>query len=209
MANSIALVFSKIIDPANPLHLEDECKEDPTDWEFGMTMLRTQPRTPQIDKPEELSSMSEKNPELSKNSRNDGGKQKADKESFVIRLVDPDEVVDPAILDNQSLTEDEDDYESKSEASSDSSLVPYDLSDDGADLKKRFSQLTDIILALRKSDDPDGVCDSISKMNILKIQIFQKECQLYQMLGVNLYPLVCIGRHNIYALFFYNIYLVN
>lgn len=44
-----------------------------------------------------------------------------------------------------------------SDVSSDSSLPPYDLSDDDTDLKIKFSQLVDVVGALRKSDDADGV----------------------------------------------------
>ena len=43
------------------------------------------------------------------------------------------------------------------DASSDSSLEPYDLSDDDTDLQKNFTHLSDISAALRKPDDLDGV----------------------------------------------------
>ncbi|XP_057769098.1 uncharacterized protein LOC130989177 [Salvia miltiorrhiza] len=36
MASSIALVFSKIIDPNNPLYLDDSCQEETIDWDFGL-----------------------------------------------------------------------------------------------------------------------------------------------------------------------------
>ena len=43
------------------------------------------------------------------------------------------------------------------DASSDSSLEPYDLSDDDTDLQKNFTHLSDLAAALRKPDDLDGV----------------------------------------------------
>jgi telomere length regulation protein len=65
---------------------------------------------------------------------------------------------------NEQLEEEERDEESMNpDASSDSFLEPYDLSDDDTDLQKKFIHLTDLAAALRKSDDPDCVSLSFSK----------------------------------------------
>uniref|UniRef100_A0A453P0E6 Telomere length regulation protein conserved domain-containing protein n=1 Tax=Aegilops tauschii subsp. strangulata TaxID=200361 RepID=A0A453P0E6_AEGTS len=48
------------------------------------------------------------------------------------------------------------------DASSDSSLEPYDLSDDDTDLQKNFTHLSDLAAALRKPDDLDGVESALS-----------------------------------------------
>ncbi|KAL6997026.1 hypothetical protein U1Q18_007149 [Sarracenia purpurea var. burkii] len=77
------------------------------------------------------------------------------------KLVDPDEIIDPATLNNQLVSGEEDDADDdaseNSEISSDSSLQPYDLSDDDIDLRRKFSHLVDVVGALRKSEDADGV----------------------------------------------------
>ncbi|KAL5066980.1 hypothetical protein RYX36_017867, partial [Vicia faba] len=76
-------------------------------------------------------------------------------------VLDPDEIVDPASLNLESDVNDEDDGDdSGSEnpySSSDSSLQLYDLSDNDSDLKRKLSQLSYVVVALRKSDDADGV----------------------------------------------------
>jgi len=38
MASCVALVLSKIIDPKNPLYLDDSCSGETIDWEFGFTI---------------------------------------------------------------------------------------------------------------------------------------------------------------------------
>ncbi|KAE8663382.1 electron transfer flavoprotein-ubiquinone oxidoreductase [Hibiscus syriacus] len=73
-------------------------------------------------------------------------------------LVDPDEIIHQATLNYESASdENDDDNASQNSDSSDSSLQPYDLTDDDTDLKRKFSQLVDVVGALRKSDDADGV----------------------------------------------------
>ncbi|KAK9117429.1 hypothetical protein Sjap_016376 [Stephania japonica] len=133
MASCVALVFSKVIDPENPLYLDDSFKGEPIDWDFG------------------CSSKKELAPAVSQGIvRN--------RKKTLSKLVDPDEIVDPATLNIEKSSDIEDDDASeKLETTSESSLEPYDLSDDDVDLKKNFSQLVDIVGALRKPDDPDGV----------------------------------------------------
>ncbi|XP_058102126.1 uncharacterized protein LOC131246227 [Magnolia sinica] len=167
MASCVALTFSKVVDPKNPLYLDDDCREDKIDWEFGFTTL--QKKIPADshgigiikDEVETSTEMLEGLDAAVDDKRHKDLKGKALNANKVLsefQLVDPDEIVDPATLNNGSFSDEDDDGESKnSEASDDSSLQPYDLSDDYADLKKKLSQLSDVIAALRKPDDPDGV----------------------------------------------------
>lgn len=165
MASNIALVFSKVVDPKNPLYLDDNCREENIDWEFGLTFSngaltpggstsKNKENTETIDEAVHTEELNHGDTH-ERGSKLNPGKQK----HFGYNLVDPDEVVDPASLNDELLSgEDVDDNASEdSEASSDSSLQPYDLTDDDTDLKKRISQLVDVVGALRKPDDPDGV----------------------------------------------------
>ncbi|KAK4395726.1 Telomere length regulation protein TEL2 [Sesamum angolense] len=164
MASAIAFVFSKIIDPQNPLYLDDSAHEE-IDWEFGLATRRKGPLTTPVHDGDErtverensFSTLSGK--EIQKGEENGVGnvaKARRKKES-AFTLIDPDEVIDPATINESTFYEDESDYASEdSETSSDSSLQPYDLTDDDADLKRKLSQLVDVG-ALRKSDDAEGV----------------------------------------------------
>lgn len=164
MASSVALAFSKVIDPQNPLYLDDSCREESIDWEFGLLTpeKRLLARSTNIDGDTKSCSSTVIANELNTiaaTSTHDNvmGKKK---KLFEFESVDPDEIIDPASLNNEvdSWEDDDDDNASEtSEPSNDSSLQPYDLSDDDADLKRSFSQLADVIGALRKSDDADGV----------------------------------------------------
>ncbi|XP_068642099.1 uncharacterized protein [Aristolochia californica] len=157
MGNCVALVFSRVIDPMNPLYLDDTCKEDPIDWEFGFTTLHRKISDATLDEAKRSTSVAEKEiVDTKKQAKQEATRASIDKEISEFRLVDPDEIIDPVTLNNEHFDKDDDD-ESNSDTSSDSSLQPYDLSDDDSDLKKKFSQLSDIIAALRKPDDRDGV----------------------------------------------------
>lgn len=166
MASSVALVLSKIIDPKNPLYLDDSCSGETIDWEFGFTVPKKGTLV--------ASNCGEKGVEETKTSEVSGSDKDADfpsnkekrvsvkskKKLLNFDVLDPDEIIDPASLNLESDINDEDDDDSASEnsySSSDSSLQPYDLSDDDSDLKRKFSQLADVVAALRKSDDADGV----------------------------------------------------
>ncbi|GFP88825.1 telomere length regulation protein tel2 homolog [Phtheirospermum japonicum] len=149
MASTIAFVFSRIIDPQNPLYLDDSFQEETIDWEFG---LATSGKVSACN--------AEKTNEREEIPKRENGvvsssKIKKKKESE-FNLIDPDEVIDPATLNDESNF-DEDESDNESEDSSDSSLQPYDLTDDDADLKRNFTQLVDVVAALRKSDDAEGV----------------------------------------------------
>lgn len=157
MASAVALVFSKVIDPKNPLYLDDGCTDENVDWEFGLANTEKKEKDSNEVKKcstsvpvEELKCVSD-----SKMSSNVKGRKKKVSEFM---LIDPDEVIDPAALNTASGSdEDDDDASENSETSSDSSFQPYDLADDDTDLKRKFSHLVDVVGALRKSDDADGV----------------------------------------------------
>lgn len=166
MASSVALVLSKIIDAKNPLYLDDSCSGDTIDWDFGFTV----PKKGNLA----ASNCGEKGVEETKLSTLSGPERDSDspsnkertisvkgkKKLLDFNVLDPDEIIDPASLNLESDVDQEDDDDSASEnsySSNDSSLQPYDLSDDDSDLKRNFSQLADVIAALRKSDDADGV----------------------------------------------------
>ncbi|XP_057534426.1 uncharacterized protein LOC130812829 [Amaranthus tricolor] len=165
MASSIALIFSKVVDPKNPLYLDDNCREENIDWEFGLASsndvltpvngisknLEKTAKLNSIEHTQELSHVDIRETGIKPNSRN--------KNPFGFKLVDPDEIVDPASLNDDLVSDEEldDNMSEDSDTSSDSSLQPYDLTDNDTDLKKRISQLVDVVGALRKTDDPDGV----------------------------------------------------
>ncbi|GMQ09860.1 hypothetical protein CsSME_00053096 [Camellia sinensis var. sinensis] len=168
MASSIALVFSKIIDPENPLYLDDSCSGEIIDWEFGLAtpvkgMLTTsQCIDKDINKVKTCSALlSEKEFNNTANSRVRNNDKAGKSKLSEFKLVDPDEIIDPATLNKELVSgeeeEDDDGASENSDASSDSSLQPYDLSDDDTDLKRKLSHLVDVVGALRKSDDADGV----------------------------------------------------
>ncbi|XP_057459915.1 uncharacterized protein LOC130750362 isoform X2 [Actinidia eriantha] len=166
MASSIALVFSKIINPENPLYLDDSCCGETIDWEFGLaTSLKGMLTTSECSD-KDINKVKTSTTSLPEKEFNDmadngmGNNDKTKKKSLSeFKLVDPDEIIDPATLNNELVSgeEDDDDASENSETSSDSSLQPYDLSDDDTDLKRKFSQLVDVVGALRKFDDADGV----------------------------------------------------
>ncbi|KAK1289744.1 putative protein phosphatase 2C 19 [Acorus calamus] len=165
MASCIALVFSKIVDPEKPLYLDDSLTEETIDWEFGLTSQHK--GVNHSIQGEEIVSGSYKTSIpgadsdcIANERRHKEVKSKGlDKDTMLseFKLVDPDEIVDPASLDYEKIATENDDSESQdSEGSSDSSLQPYDLTDDGLDLKSKVSQLGDVVAALRKPDDPDA-----------------------------------------------------
>ncbi|KAK8586451.1 hypothetical protein V6N13_010043 [Hibiscus sabdariffa] len=155
MASAIALVFSKVLDPKNPLYLDDSCNGESIDWEFGLTTSEKGSLS--------ISNAENKIDETGTSQTAGSGKgsdvKSKSKKSSVFSLVDPDEIIDPATLNYEPVSDenDDDDDASQNSDSSDSSLQPYDLTDDDADLKRKFSQLVDVAGALRKSDDADGV----------------------------------------------------
>ncbi|XP_024530265.1 telomere length regulation protein TEL2 homolog [Selaginella moellendorffii] len=130
MAKQIALVYSIVINPDNPLLLDDEDNiEDLQNWDVpdysGKKVL--------ADAPE---------------AGNDGIARQV-KAKTTVEVDDPDAVVDLANLGGNE----------ESDSESEASLKPYDMSDDEADLDKaKFpSQLSSCAASLRKGDDPDAI----------------------------------------------------
>lgn len=174
MASCVALALSKIIDPKNPLYLDDSCSEGETiDWEFGFTIpkkgnLAASNCGEKGIKGTKISTVS--GPERDIDSPSNKGRSihvKGKKKLLDFNALDPDEIIDPASLNLESDDNEEDVDDSASEnsySSSDSSLQPYDLEDDDSDLKRNFSQLAEVVAALRKSDDAEGVCNLLSKL---------------------------------------------
>ena len=171
MASAVALTFSKVVDPKNPLYLDDNCCEN-VDWEFGVLSSK------EIKAPLHAVD-SENKPKSRENKRNAGEKKAKAIKSDVpdvrakiveIKSVDCDQMSDTVV--NGQFEEEECDEDSMNiDASSDSSLEPYDLSDDDTDLQKKFSHLIDLAAALRKPDDPDGVSPQLILSILLKENI--------------------------------------
>ncbi|XP_057970395.1 uncharacterized protein LOC131159474 isoform X2 [Malania oleifera] len=165
MASGVALVFSKVVDPKNLLYLDDSCSQGTVDWEFGLTTpgKKIPPASHRAGKSlDKIGTSTTSEPRKELNCRADIVKhEKGKKNKFnEFKLINPDEIIDPATITNESFSDDDindDNSSENSESSSDSSLQPYDLSDDDTDLKRKFSQLVDIVGALRKSDDADAV----------------------------------------------------
>ncbi|KAI4304715.1 hypothetical protein MLD38_040190 [Melastoma candidum] len=140
MASSIALAFSKVVDPKNPLYLDDSSISENIDWEFGLAGAKKSPTTVQA---KELSSPADHSMIKVENEE-----QQKPKTSDPLLAPLGNEIVSGEGDDNLSVT---------SDTSADSSLQPFDLNDDDSDLKRKFTQLVDVIGALRKSDDVVGV----------------------------------------------------
>ncbi|CAK8566232.1 unnamed protein product [Lathyrus sativus] len=167
MASSIALAFSKIIDPKNPLYLDDSCNGETIDWTFGFTDLKkrtlaaSNSRKNSVEETDISTISGSERASDSLPNKEKGISLNGKKKLLDFKVLDPDEIVDPASLNLESDVNDEDDSDDSasenSYSSSDSSLQPYDLSDDDSDLKRKLSQLSDVVAALRKSDDADGV----------------------------------------------------
>ncbi|KAF7834703.1 telomere length regulation protein TEL2-like protein isoform X1 [Senna tora] len=166
MASSVALVLSKVIDPKNPLYLDDSYDGETIDWEFGLTVPKKGTLAASNCKENgvgetKISTVLDLERGSGSPSDKEIGKSKKSRKNLLeFCVLDPDEIIDPASLNLESDFDDDDDDDSQSEnsdSSSDSSLQPYDLLDDDSDLKKRISQLADVVAALRKTDDADGV----------------------------------------------------
>ncbi|KAI3933451.1 hypothetical protein MKX01_022030 [Papaver californicum] len=167
MASCVALVFSKVVDPKNPLYLDDSCRGDTIDWEFGFAIMEkgissSLNNVDKVKEKVEISSLSDPDKAVTNAARvkNQNTAKITNKKIASIKLIDPDEIIDPAALNFEQESDGEADVDNTSENSEtarDSSLQPYDMSDDDVDLKNPISQLIDIVGALRKTDDPDGV----------------------------------------------------
>ncbi|KAH9324964.1 hypothetical protein KI387_005142, partial [Taxus chinensis] len=177
MASCVALVFSQVIDAKNPLFLDDEnCAEEIIDWEFGVTGIRkemanitTHPPAGDDDNAKINVLESQNNGDLNANGNakitslieNRRGKNSLNLRRKIneLKADDPDEVIDLATLNGQDWPDEDDNESVESENQSESSLQPYDMSDDDSDLKREKipSQLGECVASLRKTDDPDAV----------------------------------------------------
>ncbi|KFK34152.1 hypothetical protein AALP_AA5G107400 [Arabis alpina] len=158
MASTIAFMFSKVIDPKNPLYLDDSFTGNAIDWDFELqTAVGGVPSITNSMKNEDgaaktSASLTEVNESSRRNKEKKNRKNISD---FV--LADPDEIVDLATLNCETESDNDDGASVSSDNSSVTSLEPYDLLDDDKDLGKQFTQLVDVVRALRKTDDADGV----------------------------------------------------
>lgn len=161
-------MLSKVIDPKNPLYLDDSCSSETIDWEFGLnvpkkgTIAGSNCKEKDVGETKMLAVSDPDRGSGSPSNRKSIMNKRGKKKLLEFNVLDPDEIIDPASLnlESDSGIDDNDMDDSGSEdsySSDDSSLQPYDLADDDSDLKKRISQLTDVVAALRKTDDPDGV----------------------------------------------------
>jgi telomere length regulation protein len=184
MASAVALTFSKVVDPKNPLYLDDNCCEY-VDWDFGV--LSPKEFKAPLDAVE-----TKTKPKTRENKKKAGEKKtKAIKRDIPdvrakiveINSIDHDQMPDTA-TNGQFEEEECDEEDMNMDAYSDSSLEPYDLSDDDTDLQKKFSHLSDLAAALRKPDDPDGVSSQLLLINYL-------QSKYYKILIFSLLSLVC------------------
>ena len=181
MASSVALVFSRVIDPKNPLYLDDSCTGEAIDWEFGLitskeeTLGTTDCTGKGIDVVTSATIMLEKDLNHTADDGTGSKLKSKNKKVSEYEFVDPDEIIDPATLNYESVSDkddnDNDNDSENSDISSNSSLQPYHLSDDDTDLKRKISQLVDVVGALRKPDDAEGV-KSYKFMSHFWLQIF-------------------------------------
>ncbi|KAJ4896873.1 embryo defective 2423 [Raphanus sativus] len=161
MASSIAFMFSKVIDPKNLLYLDDSFTGNAIDWESELqtTVGRVRPITSSMENEDGETKTSASLTDVNNSSRRD--KKKKDRKSKDIAnfvLADPDEIVDLATLNCGTESDKDDDNASvSSDNSSVTSLEPYDLLDDDKDLGKQFTHLVDVVGALRKTNDANGV----------------------------------------------------
>ncbi|KAI9100209.1 hypothetical protein K1719_024427 [Acacia pycnantha] len=134
MASTVALVLSKVIDPKNPLYLDDSCSGEAIDWEFGLnvpkkgTLAASNCKEKGVGETKILTTL---DPDKGSDSPSNGRismSKRGKKKLLEFNVLDPDEIIDPASLNLES----------------DSGVDDNDVDDSG-------------IAALRKTDDSDGV----------------------------------------------------
>ncbi|XP_059066178.1 uncharacterized protein LOC131857531 [Cryptomeria japonica] len=180
MASCVALVFSQVIDAKNPLFLDDEnCAEEILDWEFGVAGTRKKraniavhppvgednnAKIPILEYQNAGVHSGNDNKKITSLSEDNRGTNSLDiksnrRKSNELKVDDPDEVIDLATLNRQDWTDEDDNESVESENQSESSLQPYDMSDDESDLKRETlpSHLSECVASLRKTDNPDAV----------------------------------------------------
>ncbi|KAL6634056.1 hypothetical protein ACP70R_026727 [Stipagrostis hirtigluma subsp. patula] len=162
MASAIALTFSKVVDPKNPLCLDDNCCEN-VDWEFGVLSPKKESPSLSVELENKAKASSCPNKRYASEKKAKAIKHVVpDGRAKIVEInSDHDQMADPAVI-GQFEDEGCDQESMDVDASSESSLEPYDLSDDDTDLQKKFSHLSDLAAALRKPDDPDGVENALN-----------------------------------------------
>lgn len=168
MAKRVALAFSLVIDQANPLLIDEDDKvEDLSDWDQlasdrpGVGKKQVEHRLPKLEslpKNEVLENdmdviPKDKNQVPDQEISSKHGKVKKVKSD--LQAYDPDEVIDLGTYVSDGFS----DEDAGSESGSDTSLQPYDLSDDESDLErdKLPMKLSDCAVNLRKGDQPELV----------------------------------------------------
>ncbi|KAG2327921.1 hypothetical protein Bca52824_010649 [Brassica carinata] len=164
MASSIAFMFSKVIDPKNLLYLDDSFTGNAIDWESELQtgVGRVRPITSSMENGDGETKTSASITDVDDSShRNKEKKDRKSKDIANFVLADPDEIVDLATLNCGAESDKDDGSDDNASVSSDNSSVtslePYDLLDDDKDLGKQFTHLVDVVGALRKTNDADGV----------------------------------------------------
>ncbi|CAH8340621.1 unnamed protein product [Eruca vesicaria subsp. sativa] len=161
MASSIAFMFSKVIDPKNPLYLDDSFTGNAIDWESDLQTAVGGVRSKSSSKENEdgeIKAAASLTEVKDSNLRNKEKQNRKSKDVANYVLADPDEIVDLSTLNCGTESDDGDDNASvSSDNSSVTSLEPYDLLDDDKDLGKQYTHLVDVVGALRKTNDADGV----------------------------------------------------
>ncbi|PKA50062.1 putative protein phosphatase 2C 19 [Apostasia shenzhenica] len=160
MGTSIAFAFSKVVDPANPLYLDDDHYES-IDWEFGLLSVSKEQEgvhTKTVNTKSKVSHVDLDHTSFDRQKSVKDSLKHSSRKHLERTKIDTDKPT-PIILEigHPNDANSSDDESQNSETSSDSSLQPYDLSDDDSDLQKGFSQLDDVSVALRKPDDPDAI----------------------------------------------------
>eukprot|EP00249_Psilotum_nudum_P015616 c25430_g1_i1 orf=372-3560(-) len=165
MAKRVAFALSVVINPSNPLFLdENDQMEDLCDWEeLGLDKMSRTKKEANLSPGLGHKEMPDKT-KADDQSLNDQKlfddvtrkkEEKARKKRLAMEAYDPDEVIDLETY----ITERHLDEETGTDSESETSLQPYDLSDDESDLErgKIPVQLSDCAANLRKRDEPDKV----------------------------------------------------
>ncbi|KAJ7516652.1 hypothetical protein O6H91_22G066200 [Diphasiastrum complanatum] len=183
MAKQVALAFSVIIDPSNPLLLDDEDDidnlkdlEDHKTEGVKKTKLKASVASfgsvgDEVSRSGEIRNKfpsqngeQQHEPVACDDVDETGLKQarirrKERKERLALEEDDPDAIVNLAAITYNSGSDEDSEDSMETYNESESSLQPYDMSDDDADLERaKFpSQLSQCAADLRKGDNPDAV----------------------------------------------------
>ena len=134
MASSVALEFYKVIDPKNPLYLDDSCTGDIIDLEIELStpekrnLDASNCKQKDVHESKTFSSAQEKDFKYTAKNLIGNNLKRKNMKLSEFKFFNPDEIIDPVTLNNESVSENDDDNASESfDFSCDSSLQPYDL----------------------------------------------------------------------------------